>query len=260
MIYFYNDIDATNSIRISNSEIAELDLVAKIKESDLDKYLKKYLKKDTNVWFYYDLSDLAEDYDCQYVQNDEFGLWYTDENIVESKKSARKSIRESNRTKLDIIKDMVDLAYDVKRQSKIDKDSYFGNQPNSVINAKDDKVYEKFVDLAEKLKLHGWNQFIDYAYDLIDEYENVIEESKESARKSIKESSFSFVTVNDFCKHCATNYKHCEIWSVDGHHKYDEFDNLNKSNKSPYKYHEIMMWDVQNDTIILYIENNALTF
>lgn len=86
------------------------------------------------------------------------------------------------------------------------------------------------------------------------------EESKKSARKSIKESSFSFVTVNDFCKHCATNYKHCEIWSVDGHHKYDEFDNLNKSNKSPYKYHEIMMWDVQNDTIILYIENNALAF
>lgn len=80
MIYFYDDIDATNTIRISNSEIAELDLVAKIKESDLDKYLKKYLKKDTNVWFYYDLSDLAEDYDCQYVQNDEFGLWYTDEN------------------------------------------------------------------------------------------------------------------------------------------------------------------------------------
>lgn len=94
MIYFYNDIDATNSIRISNSEIAELDLVAKIKESDLDKYLKKYLKKDTDVWFYYDLSDLAEDYDCQYVQNDEFGLWYTDEN----KKYPdiwKKSIKES---------------------------------------------------------------------------------------------------------------------------------------------------------------------
>lgn len=105
MIYFYNDIGATNSIRISNSEIAELDLVAKIKESDLDKYLKKYLKKDTDVWFYYDLSDLAEDYDCQYVQNDEFGLWYTDENkkyndiwkksMKESKESVRKSIKES---------------------------------------------------------------------------------------------------------------------------------------------------------------------
>lgn len=89
MLYFYDDTSATDSIRISNSEIAELDLVAKIKESDLDKYLKKYLKKDTNVWFYYDLSDLAEDYDCQYVQNDEFGLWYTD--ISESKESLKES-------------------------------------------------------------------------------------------------------------------------------------------------------------------------
>lgn len=118
----------------------------------------------------------------------DYRYWKVINIVSESKESVRKSIRESNRTKLDIIKDMVDLAYDVKQQSKMDKDSYFGNQPDSVINAKDDKVYEKFVDLAEKLKLHGWNQFIDYAYDLINEYENVIEESKKSARKSIKES------------------------------------------------------------------------
>ena len=122
----------------------------------------------------------------------ELAVLFELENWEESKESARKSIKESNRTKLDIIKDMVDLAYDVRRQSKMDKDSYFGNQPNSVINAKNDKVYEKFVDLAEKLKLHGWNQFIDYAYDLIDEYENVIEESKNPQEKSIKESKDSY--------------------------------------------------------------------
>lgn len=84
-------------------------------------------------------------------------------------------------------------------------------------------------------------------------------ESKESARKSIKESSFSFVTVSDFCKHCASNMP-CQIWSVDGHHKYDEVSNLNKVQKSSYKYHEVMMWDIQYGTIILYIENDALAF
>ena len=175
-------------------------------------------------------------------------------------RESKKSIKESNRTKLDIIKDMVDLAYDIRRQTKMDKDSYFGNQPNSVINAKDDKVYEKFVDLAEKLKLHGWNQFIDYAYDLIDEYENTIEESKKSVRKSIKESSFSFVTVSDFCKHCATNNIHCELWSNDGYTKYAEFENTNKIAKTQYWYHEIAMWDILKNGFILYLRDNDIIF
>ena len=78
--------------------------------------------------------------------------------------------------------------------------------------------------------------------------------------KSIKESSFSFVEVGEFCKHCATNYKDCEIWSVDGNTLYEKVDNLNKINKSQYKYHEVLLWDVQDDTIILYIEDNALAF
>ena len=109
-LYFYNDICATNSIRISNSEIAELNLVAKIEESDLDKYLKKYLKKDSNVWFYHDLPKLAKSYDCKYEVTDEFGLWYTDENIVESKTSSTKSIKESddNWYKLKVLNEMLD--------------------------------------------------------------------------------------------------------------------------------------------------------
>jgi hypothetical protein len=128
-LYFYNDIGATNSIRISNSEIAELDLVAKINESDLDKYLKKYLKKDTNIWFYYDLSDLAEDYDCQYVQNDEFGLWYTDENIVESKKSSRKSIKESKDSyKVKVLNEMLDAM--AKDEYNIPKVGIYGVTKN----------------------------------------------------------------------------------------------------------------------------------
>lgn len=143
MIYFYDDIDATNSIRISNSEIAELDLVAKIKESDLDKYFKKYLKKDTNVWFYYDLSDLAEDYDCQYVQNDEFGLWYTDENIVESKKSTRKSIKESSDVKDSEIREWIDLAI---------------------------KNFKSMIKERQKLMLKGCKEGYKYGKELLDDY------------------------------------------------------------------------------------------
>ena len=88
---------------------------------------------------------------------------------------------------------------------------------------------------------------------------NLKESARKSTKESIKESSFSFVSVSDFCKHCASNMP-CQIWSVDGHHKYDEVSNLNKVQKSSYKYHEVMMWDIQYGTIILYIENDALAF
>ena len=132
MLYFYDDVPATNSIRISNSEIAELDLVNTIKESDLDKYLKRFEKeyknKDFDIYFYYDLPKLAEDYDCEYVMNDEFGSWYTNENRKhadiwkkESKKSTRKSLKESIEFDFnyfyELLKDDKNFIYDDKEDS-----------------------------------------------------------------------------------------------------------------------------------------------
>ena len=98
------------------------------------------------------------------------------------------------KSKIDIIYDMVNLAYDVKRQCGRDKDlNYFiGNYAQKVINAKDNKVYDNFVILAERLEEEGWEQFIDWSKNLINEYNQIIEESKKSTRKSLKESKKFF--------------------------------------------------------------------
>lgn len=89
------------------------------------------------------------------------------------------------KSKIDIIYDMVNLAYDVKRQWSKDKDSYWlGDYARAVIKAKDEKVYDKFVDLAIQLETEGWDEFVDACKYLIDEY-NQIEESKESMKESI---------------------------------------------------------------------------
>jgi hypothetical protein len=103
-LYFYDDIPATNSIRISNSEIAELDLMAKIEESDLNKYLKKYLKKDTNVWFYHDLSKLAKTYDCKYEVTDELKM--LNEQIIMTIGNVFKDIESIQKDKENISKTM----------------------------------------------------------------------------------------------------------------------------------------------------------
>ena len=94
------------------------------------------------------------------------------------------------KSKIDIIYDMVNLAYDVKRQCGRDKtlNYYIGDYARDVIKAKDEKVYDEFIYLAKQLEAEGWEEFIDWSKNLIKEY-NQIEESK----KSIKESEENFV-------------------------------------------------------------------
>ena len=100
------------------------------------------------------------------------------------------------KSKIDIIYDMVNLAYDVKRQWSKDKDSiWLGDYARAVIKTKDEKVYDKFVDLANQLETEGWNEFVDACKYLIDEY-NQIEESKKSMRESINGDCYIYFDDN----------------------------------------------------------------
>lgn len=83
-------------------------------------------------------------------------------------------------------------------------------------------------------------------------------ESKKSTRKSIKESKTNYLTVEEFCNLCAKIFIHYEIWSFDGHNRYEESYDLSRIKSCPYKKYDVLMWDVQNDVLILYIENNAI--
>lgn len=100
------------------------------------------------------------------------------------------------KSKIDIIYDMVNLAYDVKRQWSKDKDSiWLGEYARAVIKAKDEKVYDKFVDLANQLETEGWDEFINACKYLIDEY-NQIEESKKSMKESINGDCYIYFDDN----------------------------------------------------------------
>ena len=87
---------------------------------------------------------------------------------------------------------MVNLAYDVKRQCGRDKtlNYYIGDYARDVIKAKDEKVYDEFIYLAKQLEEEGWEQFIDWSKNLINEYNQIIESKKPSSKsiKSLKES------------------------------------------------------------------------
>ena len=87
-----------------------------------------------------------------------------------------------------------------------------------------------------------------------------LNESKKFARKSIKESKTNYLTVEEFCNLCAKVFIHYEIWSFDGHNRYEESYDLSKIKYSPYKNHDVLMWDFDKDVLILYIENNAIPF
>ena len=101
------------------------------------------------------------------------------------------------KSKIDIIYDMVNLAYDVKRQWSKDKDSYWlGDYARAVIKAKDEKVYDKFVDLANLLETEGWDEFVDTCKYLINEY-NQFEESKKSMKESINGDCYIYYDDDD---------------------------------------------------------------
>ncbi len=165
---------------------------------DLDKYLKKYLKKDTDVWFYYDLSDLAEDYDCQYVQNDEFGLWYTDENKKYNdiwKKSMKESINGDCYIYYDDDDNKRLVFCDYVKGITDTRDWFYLNE--YIIDAihifKNEKQAQKFID--EHLKY-----FADQDKVVIAEYPQTVSgffESKESVTKSIEEKRYN-VELSDY--------------------------------------------------------------
>ena len=78
-----------------------------------------------------------------------------------------------------------------------------------------------------------------------------IEESKKSARKSIKEASDDDITVKEFC-FWGHSGNMVEIWTIDGV-LCDAFEVRNVG-KSEYKNYEIHGWDCAKNTVIIYIK------
>ena len=116
------------------------------------------------------------------------------------------------KSKIDIIYDMVNLAYDVKRQWSKDKDSiWLGEYARAVIKAKDEKVYDEFIYLAKQLEAEGWEEFIDWSKNLIKEY-NQFEESKKSMKES-EENFVYYIAVYDEDGDCR-GYLQNESWRI----------------------------------------------
>jgi len=80
---------------------------------------------------------------------------------------------------------------------------------------------------------------------------SVLEESKELARKSIKESADDIITVKEFC-FWGHSGNIVEIWTIDGV-LCDSFEVRNVG-KSEYKNYEIHGWDCAKNTVIIYIK------
>lgn len=74
---------------------------------------------------------------------------------------------------------------------------------------------------------------------------------KESARKSIKESTDDIITVKEFC-FWGHSGNIVEIWTIDGV-LCDSFEVRNVG-KSEYKNYEIHGWDCAKNTVIIYIK------
>ena len=117
------------------------------------------------------------------------------------------------KSKIDIIYDMVNLAYDVKRQCGRDKtlNYYIGDYARDVIKAKDEKVYDEFIYLAKQLEEEGWEEIIDWSKNLIKEY-NQIEESKKSMKES-EENFVYYIAVYDEDGNCR-GYLQNESWRI----------------------------------------------
>ena len=79
----------------------------------------------------------------------------------------------------------------------------------------------------------------------------IMNESKTSARKSIKEASDDDITVKEFC-FWGYSGNIVEIWTIDGI-LCDAFEVRNVG-KSEYKNYEIHGWDCVKNTMIIYIK------
>ena len=93
---------------------------------------------------------------------------------------------------------------------------------------------------------------IDNGFINDEDWENyLMEESKKSVRKSIKEAFDDDITVKKFC-FWGHSGNMVEIWTIDGV-LCDAFEVRNVE-KSEYKNYEIHGWDCAKNTMIIYIK------
>ena len=185
---------------------------------------------------------------CKYINSEN---WL--EGFEESKKSARKSMKESINGDCYIYYDDDDgkrnVFCDYVKGITDTRDWFYLNE--YIIDAihifKNEKQAQKFID--EHLKY-----FADQDNVVIAEYPQTVSgffESKESSRKSIKESADDIITVKEFC-FWGHSGNIVEIWTIDGV-LCDSFEVRNVG-KSEYKNYEIHGWDCAKNTVIIYIK------
>lgn len=109
--------------------------------------------------------------------------------------------------------------------------------------------YEFGLDKLSKCPTQTWYSIHQMLYSL--EPWGVMKESKNSARKSIKESTDDIITVKEFC-FWGHSGNIVEIWTIDGV-LCDAFEVRNVG-KSEYKNYEIHGWDCVKNTVIIYIK------
>lgn len=154
------------------------------------------------------------------------GLAYT-----ESKKSARKSLKES-KYKVGDFKNTSNRQISISYVNEEDNPLWVGSPDE--LNDCDYLNYD-----VEEVGEEGKTLYLS------------IEESKKSARKSIKESADDIITVKEFC-FWGHSGNIVEIWTIDGV-LCDSFEVRNVG-KSEYKNYEIHGWDCAKNTVIIYIK------
>lgn len=172
--------------------------------------------------------------------------------LEESKKLATKSLNESSSVNWNDIVDFVndyDYVYDIQEIKNdywevVCDNKKHANEIADIINANFPVIALEFG------KINGGYRFYLYSRAITE---------KKSATKSIIESKKDTLTVENLCTHNARVYDLVEIWDIEGHHMYDSFK-IDDAKKSPYKFHEVDLWDWQQDRLVIYIENNAIPF
>ena len=152
-----------------------------------------------------------------------------DDVIVESKKSARKSIKES--------------ADDINNTAYFDRVA--GELHSWYVCYVED--YERKYEYGFKNEKECINWIKKNGFDL----DPSMIESKKSARTSLKESADDILTVKEFC-FWGHSGNIVEIWTIDGV-LCDTFEVRNVG-KSEYKNYEIHGWDCAKNTVIIYIK------
>ena len=227
---------------------------------------KDFVKHLNDAW---DEIKKQSDYMLTYDYAEYIAERLIEDNFLESKKSARKSIKESS-VRCVTFEQIVDSRFDdiSKGEEILDdrKDEIVELCGNDFSVYTTDRHFVEFDDDTQWRETYyvrknnnkiAWDDLYKivnsvkpchYKFDKINDSHF---ESKSLIRKSIKESADDIITVKEFC-FWGHSGNIVEIWTIDGV-LCDSFEVRNVG-KSEYKNYEIHGWDCAKNTVIIYIK------